>query len=71
MMPPEEFEREVLNRLTRLEEQLIALNHNVQDHEPRIRQLENERWKLVGIFTGVAACLSFVMVWLQKRLGLQ
>lgn len=52
---------DAIKTLARIEERLLALN----DHEARLRKLEREWWKLVGIAIGASAAVG----WILKLVG--
>lgn len=51
-------EREVLDRLTRIETKLDVANGRVDDHETRLRKLERAVWLAAGFATAGGGVLG-------------
>ncbi len=59
------FQREVLDRLTRIEGHVAEVREDKKDHETRIRTLEFRSWSLAGLAglfgSGITAILSHLL----------
>lgn len=65
-MSQQQFEREVLDRLTKLETILTSYVESNKDHESRLRKVETECW----LQRGALAVFAVVMGWLGYHVTL-